>query len=85
MDTPWHDLREDVQKCLLLCLRRESARNMNSQQVSNSIYGLCKMDVLWLVDLSNDDRSAIQKAIIRVKDELNEQVRHHNTKFYYYE
>jgi len=73
MGTLWRDLREDIQKCLLSCLRREIHNNMNSQAVSNSIYGLCKMKVSWLDDLSHDDRMSIQNAIIRVKDDMNAQ------------
>ena len=73
MSVRWSDLSKDVQKCLLSCLRKQILNNMNSQGVSNSIYGLCKMNVSWYDDLSNDDRIVIANALLRVKDDMNEQ------------
>ena len=73
MSAYWCDLREDVQKCLLSCLRREMVKNMTSQGVSNSIYGLGGMKVSWSADLSNDDKIVIENALLRVKDDMNEQ------------
>ena len=73
MSVRWSDLSKDVQKCLLSCLRKQILNNMISQGVSNSIYGLCKMEVSWYVDLSNDDMRAIEHALLRVKDDMNEQ------------
>jgi len=46
---------------------------MTSQEVSNSIYGLCKMNVSWSSDLSNDDRIVIENGLSRVKDDMDEQ------------
>ena len=71
MSADWSKLSKDVQKCLLSCLRREMVKNMTSQQVSNSIYGLRKMKVSWSADLSNDDRKVIENALLRVKDDMN--------------
>ena len=73
MSADWSKLSKDVQKCLLSCLIREIAENMTSQEVSNSIYGLCKMEVSWYVDLSNDDMRAIEDGLLRVKDDMNSQ------------
>ena len=73
MSVPWLELNEDVKKCLLSCFRRESKQNMSSQEVSNSIYGFCKMKVSWSNHLLNDDRLCIQKALLRVKDDMNSQ------------
>ena len=73
MSVRWSDLSKDVQKCLLSCLRKQILNNMISQEVSNSIYGLCKMKVSWYVDLSNDDMRAIEHALLRVKDDMNSQ------------
>ena len=73
MSADWSKLSNDVQKCLLSCLIREIAENMNSQQVSNSIYGLRKMNVPWSADLSNDDKIVIENALLRVKDDMNSQ------------
>ena len=72
MSARWCDLSENFQKCLLSCFRRES-ENMISQGVSNSIYGLCKMKVSWYDHLSPDDRVCIQKALFRVKNDMNSQ------------
>ena len=73
MSADWHELSENLQQCLLSCLRREMVKNMTSQQVSNSIIGLCKMKVSWSADISNDDRIVIENALLRVKDDMNEQ------------
>jgi len=73
MSADWSKLSKDVQNCLLSCLRREMVKNMTSQHVSNSIYGLSKMKVSWSADLSNDDRIVIENALLRVKDDLNSQ------------
>ena len=73
MSADWSKLSKDVQKCLLSCLIREIAENMTSQQVSNSIYGLGGMKVSWSADLSNDDKIVIENALLRVKDDVNEQ------------
>ena len=73
MSADWCDLSEDVQKCLLSCLRREMVKNMTSQGVSNSINGLGGMKVSWSADLSNDDKIVIENALLRVKDDMNAQ------------
>ena len=73
MSVRWSDLSKDVKKCLLSCLRKQISNNMISQGVSNSILGLCKMEVSWYVDLSNDDMRAIEHALLRVKDDMNSQ------------
>ena len=73
MSVRWSDLSKDVQKCLLSCLRKQILNNMISQGVSSSILGLCKMEVSWYVDLSNDDMRAIEHALLRVKDDMNSQ------------
>ena len=72
MSADWSKLSKDVQKCLLSCLRREMVKNMISQAVSNSIYGLSEMNVSWY-DLSNDDRIVIANGLLRVKDDMNSQ------------
>ena len=59
--------------CYHVYLRREIVKNMKSQEVSNSIYGLCKMNVSWSSDLSNDDRIVIENGLSRVKDDMDEQ------------
>ena len=73
MSADWSKLRKDVQNCLLSCLRIEIVKNITSQEVSNSIHGLCKMKVSWSDNLLNDDRIAIENALLRVKDNMNEQ------------
>ena len=73
MSADWSKLSKDVQKCLLSCLIREIAENMTSQEVSNSINGLRKMNVSWSADLSNDDRIVIGNGLLRVKDDMNSQ------------
>ena len=73
MSADWSKLSEDVQKCLISCLRREMVQNMTSQEVSNSLIGLRQMNVLWFADLSNDDRIVIGNALLRVKDVMNSQ------------
>ena len=70
MSADWSKLSKDVQKCLLSCLIREMVENMTSQEVSNSINGLRKMNVSWSADLSNDDKIVIENALLRVKDDM---------------